>query len=265
MIDPSEPEQHLAGGIANAGAVVRIGDTVRRPWRPSTAATHAVLNHLGQVLPGVAPTPLGRDEQGREVLSWIDGDVAIPPFPQWVTSEEFLVSLGQLLRQIHDVLEPWQPPETAPWSDDLADPQGGPLIVHADVCPENVITRDGKAVSIIDWESAAPGRRIWDVVMTSRLCVPFTSPRRRDPAYEGLDVTARLRLFLDAYGLSDPDRAIFTEVLEQRRVVGERFVRGRVARGEKAFMEIWDNPEGEARLRVERDWINAVPDDVADR
>ena len=197
------------------------------------------------------------------MLSWIDGDVAIPPFPPWVTNDEFLVSLGQLLRQIHDALAPWKPPENVVWSDDLADPQGGPLIVHADICPENVITRDGKAVAIIDWESAAPGRRVWDVVMTARLCVPFTSPPRRDPVYASADVTARLRLFLDAYGLSDPDRAIFTEVLEQRRVVGERFVRGRVARGENAFMEIWDNPEGEARLRVERAWINDVPADVA--
>jgi Phosphotransferase enzyme family len=256
-------EQPLAGGVANAGSVVRVGDTVRRPWRPSSGATHALLNHLAEVLPGVAPTPLGRDEQGREVLSWMDGDVAIPPFPRWVTSEKFLVSLGQLIRQIHDALEPWHPPENASWSDDLADPGGGPLLVHADICPENVITRDGKAVAIIDWESAAPGRRIWDVVTAARLCVPFTAPSRRDPVYAGADVTTRLRLFLDAYGLPDPDRAIFTRVLDERRVVGERFVRGRVARGEAAFRELWDNPEGAARLLVERGWISDVPADVA--
>ena len=37
----------LVGGIANRGQVVRIGDTVRRPRRDTTPATHALLHHLG--------------------------------------------------------------------------------------------------------------------------------------------------------------------------------------------------------------------------
>jgi aminoglycoside phosphotransferase (APT) family kinase protein len=258
-------EHSLAGGVGNDGLVVRVGDTVRRPWHPSTEATHALLNHLAKVLPSVTPIPLGRDERGREVLSWIDGDVAVPPFPAWVTRPEFLVSLGQLLRRSHDALESWPPPEGVGWAHEIADPHGGPLIVHADICPENVITRGGRAVAIIDWEFAAPGRRIWDVVSTARLCVPFTAPSRRDPAYDGLDVTERLRVFLDAYGLSADDRSIFTEILEERRVAGERFVRGRVGRREPAFVDRWDNAEGEARLLAEQRWISAVPVDVARR
>jgi Phosphotransferase enzyme family len=258
-----EREQVLAGGVANDGLVVRIADTVRRPWRPSTEASHALLSHLATALPGVAPIPLGRDELGREVLSWMDGDVAIPPFPAWAATEEFLVSLAQLLRRVHDALATWRPPPSVTWSDELADPAGGPLIVHADICPENVVARDGRAVAIIDWETAAPGRRIWDVVSTARFCVPFTAQPRRDAVYQGQDVTRRLRLFLDAYGLSAADRAAFTAVLDERRVVGERFVQARVARGEPAFVDKWDTPEGEARLRQERDWIAAVPVDVA--
>lgn len=257
-----EIEQTLAGGIGNAGRVVRVGDTVRRPWRPSTPATDAVLDRLAQVLPGVAPKPLGRDDQGREVLSWIDGDVGLPPFPAWVTSREFLISLGELLRRIHDALDGWSPPAGVRWGQELADPHGGPLIAHADICPENVIARDGRAVAVIDWEFAAPGRRIWDVVSTARLCVPFTAPSRRTAAYHGLDVRERLRTLVEAYRLSEPDRAAFAGVLDERRRVGERFVRGRVARREPAFVELWDNAEGEARLQVERGWVEAVPVDV---
>ena len=40
------PEVELTGGTANQGLVVRVGDTVRRPWRPTTPATHALLRHL---------------------------------------------------------------------------------------------------------------------------------------------------------------------------------------------------------------------------
>jgi hypothetical protein len=259
-------EQSLPGGVGNGGMVVRVGDTVRRPWRSSTRATHALLTHLDRVLPGVAPVPLGetgRDEQGREMLSWIDGDVGVPPFPGWVAEETFLVSLGELLRRVHDALDGWPAPADAVWAGDIVDPHGGPLIVHSDICVENVIVRDGRAVAIIDWEFAAPGRRIWDVVSTARLCVPFTAPSRRDPVYDGLDVTHRLRVLLDAYGLDDADRASFTEVLEERRVIGERFVRNRVARGEPAFTERWDNPDGEARFQVEHGWVAAVPKAVA--
>jgi aminoglycoside phosphotransferase (APT) family kinase protein len=197
------------------------------------------------------------------VLSWIDGDVGIPPLPGWVTEEAFLMSVGELLRRIHDALAEWQPSADAVWSSELVDPRGGPIIVHSDICPENVIARDGKAVAIIDWEFAAPGRRVWDVVSTARLCVPYTAPVRRDPAYAGLDVTERLRVFLDSYGLAGPDRAIFVEVLAERRAAGERLVRGRVANGEAAFHERWGNAEGEARLLAERAWIDAVPVDVA--
>jgi hypothetical protein len=35
-----------------------------------------------------------------------------------------------------------------------------------------------------------------------------------------------------------------------------------VARGEAAFARIWDNPEGQAKLTVERSWVRAVPTDV---
>jgi aminoglycoside phosphotransferase (APT) family kinase protein len=128
-----------------------------------------------------------------------------------------------------------------------------------------VITRDGQAVAIIDWEFAAPGRRIWDVVSTARLCVPFTAPSRRDPVYQECDVTERLGRLLEAYGLDDDDRAIFTEVLEERRAAGERFIRGRLARGDRAFIDRWDNPEGRSRLLLERSWISAVPTAVAQR
>jgi hypothetical protein len=256
-------ETVLHGGVGNAGLVVRVGDTVRRPWHPSTPATHALLTYLDEVLPGVAPVPLGRDEQGREVLSFLPGEVAVTPFPAWAASPEYLMSIGRLLRRIHDVLAHWRYPAGLPWSDELADPQGRELIVHADVCPENVITRDGRAVAIIDWEFAAPGRRIWDVVSAARLCVPFTHPSRRDPIFDGADVTARLRSFLNAYRLDDEHRDRFTHVLRERSLAGERFVRGRVARGEPAFAERWGPPEGEARLALEQAWISAVPDDVA--
>ena len=80
---PSEVETLLLGGTANRGLVVRVGDTVRRPLRASSTATHALLKHLEQVGFTGAPTFLGIDSQGREVLSFLRGETVTAPYPAW--------------------------------------------------------------------------------------------------------------------------------------------------------------------------------------
>ncbi len=42
----SLPEVPMPGGVGNAGQVVRVGDTVRRPAAPHAAVLHAFLEHL---------------------------------------------------------------------------------------------------------------------------------------------------------------------------------------------------------------------------
>ncbi|MGI5224335.1 hypothetical protein [Actinoallomurus sp. CA-142502] len=54
--------------------VVRLGDTVRRPTHPWTPAVHALLGHLEQVGFPYSPRLLGTDEEGREVLTYLDGE-----------------------------------------------------------------------------------------------------------------------------------------------------------------------------------------------
>ena len=51
------------------------------------------------------------------------------------------------------------------WSDEMRDPDplGDVVICHNDVCPENVVYRDGVAVALLDFDFAAPGRRVYDV------------------------------------------------------------------------------------------------------
>ena len=95
-------EQPLAGGIANLGKVVRVGDTVRRPASTFTDAIFALFEHLHDVGFDGVPRPLGRDDRGREVLSFIEGDVPIPPFPAWSMSDAALASVARLQRRFHE-------------------------------------------------------------------------------------------------------------------------------------------------------------------
>src|ERR687891_2414949 len=92
----------LSGGLTNAGLVSRVGDTVRRPWRPTSPSTWALFDHLERVGFDGAPRFLGVDGHGREILSFIPGDAAIEPCPDWALTDAALVSVAELLRRYHD-------------------------------------------------------------------------------------------------------------------------------------------------------------------
>lgn len=58
-------EEHpLVGGMDPAARVVRLGDTVRRPAGPSSAAVRSLLLHLQDVGFDGAPRFLGVDDGG---------------------------------------------------------------------------------------------------------------------------------------------------------------------------------------------------------
>jgi hypothetical protein len=71
-------ERELLSGGNMAGEVVRVGRTVHRRAGPSTPAVHDLLRHLERVGFGGAPRALGTDEDGREVLTYVPGEVAHP-------------------------------------------------------------------------------------------------------------------------------------------------------------------------------------------
>src|SRR3954462_8652981 len=101
MSQAREVEELLTGGTTNRGLVVRVGDTVRRPQRPTSSATHALLRHLADVRFTGAPRFLGVDGQGREVLSYVPGTAITPPYPASALTDEALVSVADLLRDYH--------------------------------------------------------------------------------------------------------------------------------------------------------------------
>jgi len=101
---PGLPEIPLLGGDVSEG-LVKVGDTVRRPLGPNSAVIHAVLQHLQQVGFDGAPRLLGVDDQGREVLTFIEGEVAGRPRPPWMADEDRLRSVARLLRDFHRAME----------------------------------------------------------------------------------------------------------------------------------------------------------------
>jgi hypothetical protein len=199
-------ESALVGGMDPSAGVVRVGDTVRRPARRSSPATRALLLHLEAVGFEGAPRFLGVDEAGRDVLTFVEGDVPLPPYPAWALTDEALESLGRLLRRYHDATATFDQRSATGWSDEWSDPEGGPVVCHNDLFPENVVFRDGVVIALIDFDMAGPGRPLWDLAIAAQEWVPLHAPGARSSTADGLDAVRRIGLLAQAYGL-DPDRA----------------------------------------------------------
>src|SRR6516164_4240358 len=107
----SEGELLIGDGVTQG--IVRIGDTVRRPLRPTSLTVQAYLAHLRDAGLTGAPLPLGVDEQGREVLSFVPGDVPRNPLPPDTAGDDVLVALARLIRALHVASTGWVPPPGA--------------------------------------------------------------------------------------------------------------------------------------------------------
>jgi Ser/Thr protein kinase RdoA (MazF antagonist) len=230
--------------MGNRGGVVRVGDTVRRPVGDYSPAVSLLLEHLAaEGFP--APLPSGRDEEGRETFQWIEGTVPVPPYPEWSLTDEALASVGRLLRRYNDAVRSFSPPHHLHWSNDLADPNGGPIVCHNDVCPENVVFRNGDAVALLDFDLAAPGRSVWDLAQTARMWIPLRPPELSGERGH-LDPFRRLTVLAHAYELESSEHQPFVEAIITSKRLGTRFVERRVSAGEPAFVEAWEQRGGKA-------------------
>ncbi|MEY9931910.1 Ser/Thr protein kinase RdoA (MazF antagonist) [Catenulispora sp. GP43] len=234
-------EQILGGGLANLGQVLKRGDTVERPAPPHAAALHAYLRALHDA--GFDGVPEPKELNGdREVLSFVHGDVAIPPYPQWSRDEDALASVGRLLRRMHDVAADIPIPD-AKWPTEFSDPGAGAadrlVLCHNDACLENIVFRDGRAVALIDFDFAAPGRALWDLAMCAWYWVPMVPQAiAAVEGFDGMDSPARLRILVDAYGLDDAERRALLELFAPAVITMQTFMKARVAAGDPVFTEV---------------------------
>ena len=255
----------MHGGVANAGSVVRQGPHVLRPSNPHTPTIHAFLRHLRSAGFEAASFPLGVDPDGRERLEYIEGDVAYPPYPAWAQTDLALASAAALVRRLHDASATFVPPPDATWSSEMADPEGGPLICHNDVCLENLVYRNQVAVGLLDFDFAAPGRRLYDLAQFARMNVPLESDD--DAVLLGrtprLDPFRRLRIVADAYGLP-PGRGEFLDVVAQGIRRGGQFLQRRLDEGNEAFIAMVAATGGMAKFDRRRAWFAAHRDRFAE-
>ncbi|MBA2385797.1 MAG: phosphotransferase [Acidimicrobiia bacterium] len=210
-----------------------------------------------------ASFPVGIDEDGRERLVFIEGQVPVPPYPPWSQSDTVLASIARLLRGLHDSARGFDP-QGLSWDDALADPAGGTLVCHNDVCPENVVFFDGIALALIDFEFAAPGRPVYDLAHLARLCVPIEDDvDQARLGWRPADRPARLRLIADAHGLDRDGRAELFTAMNDAIARVEAAVRRSVDAGDPNAVAMWNRTGGSECYDRRRRWWTDHNDEFA--
>jgi hypothetical protein len=240
VADEAAPEQPLAGGYVSD--VVRLGSTVRRAPGPNPGFVHRLLSFLEQAGFGGAPRYLGTDARGREILSFIDGHVAWQDAQQpSARTDANLAEAAILLRRYHDL--------TAGTT--LAGKSE--VVCHNDLSPGNTVYRDNgdkmRPIAFIDWDLAAPGRRIHDV---AHMCWQF--PGLGPGVTNAAEAARQVRLICDSYRLADRRPLISAILWWQDRCW--RGIEAGAATGDDAMARLLAAGAPEA-VRRERAWVAA--------
>jgi len=199
-MDP-DAENPLTGGWVTTG-VVRVGDTVRRPPTKNAPLAQRLLEHLEEVGFEAAPRFLGIDEQGREILTFIEGDVP-SDCRTMIWGDDQLVAAASLLGRFH----------AATAGHAMA--ADADAVCHNDFGPWNLVWKDDMPVGIIDFDEAAPGTCLDDLGYAIwkhlNLGLVDLSPREHG---------RRLKVMCTAYGVP-PDAHVLTAIERaQRRMQG---------------------------------------------
>jgi hypothetical protein len=211
-----------------------------------------------------SPRFLGVDEQSRDILEFIPGEVPSQPVVEaWAATARVLRAISLLLKRLHLASSSFVTPADACWfGDDLAlelpaelPPTPQPEIVsHFDVTPQNVVFRSGEPVALIDFDLTRPGTRLQDVINTAMWWVPLFPPEDRDPAMADNDVPSRLNIFVESYGLAASDRSAFVDVAVEGATRAWYRMRANAEHRGGGWARMWNDGIGDRIIR-RREWL----------
>jgi hypothetical protein len=220
---------------------------VRRAAGPWTDTIHALLRHVRARGVTEVPEPLGRDGSGREVLSFVAGDVHHYPMPDWMWDDAVLVAAAAFLRRYHDATVDFRPPADGCWRMPARAP--AEVVCHNDFAPYNLVFRGRALAGAIDFDTASPGPRAWDLAYLAYRLVPLTAPGNPDaPATPEAERDRRLDLLCATYG-PPADAAAVAAALPDRLDALRAFT---LARGLPDHAALYEADARYARARLSR-------------
>lgn len=221
----------LPGG--RVGGATRVGDTVRRPAGPWTAAVHDLMRHVRAYgVPGV-PEPLGHDQSGREVVRFVPGHTVgdADPVPEPFRTARLAGQVGAWLRSLHDASASF-PTHPRQWRRGTIARRPGQVVCHNDVSAHNVVLDDaGSLVAVLDWDMCAPGDHRDDLAFAAW---QFVLRHGCTPA----DEAAGLAALAEGYGTDRTDPIAVLGRVGPRLSGAVRFMRRGAAEGDVGLQRL---------------------------
>lgn len=118
-------------------------------------------------------------------------------------------------------------------------------MIHGDFAPWNLIV-DGSDWTLIDWDSAGPGRPEWELAYAIHTFVPLW----QDSTFSDRRTAERIRAFADGYGATDEQLRESLALAPERCRQVVRFIRARAAEGDEAFLRMAAEGHGERWLEA---------------
>lgn len=205
-------EEVLSGGSMNQ--VVKIGDTVHRIVRGSPMLHSYLLYMENEGFVGV-PRFLGIDEQGREILTFLNGktmnDYTI--YHECLSSDETIIDMARFLRRFHDTSAGFlQNAIVGEWKSPFPE-KNWETICHNDTAIWNFVFVNDRLAGLFDFDQAYPAPRIWDLALSVWSVIPLSShvpdPVSKsclsyDKSIHAAERKRRIKLFFDVYGMNCP-------------------------------------------------------------
>jgi len=220
-----DTEAPVPGAGLHDRAIVRAGDTVRRPAGRWTGSVQHMLRWLREHGFDLAPQPLGIDSAGREVIAFIEGRDQGWPFIPEILSAGGAEELGQLAARLRSALAAYQCPPDARWQFADGAPGPGQAMQHGDLGPWNLRWgHGGQVAGVLDWDFAQPGDPWFDTGHLAWFTVPLMDDERaRARGFpQRPDRAARLAAFAAGTGMPEDElvrAACRAQAEYQRRVV----------------------------------------------
>jgi len=195
-------EIELAGGNSNQ-SVVKIGNTVRRTMGASSPTVHRLLKFLEKQGFNASPKVLGIDDQGREILSYIEGRCDITE-DAW-ESDSILISAALLLKNLHEAMSDYARHPDDSWGYEYPDKNQHEIICHNDFGLYNVVIENDRCGGVIDFDLAGPGPKLRDVAYAVYWFVPISQSADDMKKYAIRDIengSKRLKAFCNTYGVA---------------------------------------------------------------
>ncbi len=212
-MDFNKEEQQTGGNVSK---VWKKGNIILREQKSWSHTVQRLLLYLEKKEFPYSPRFLGTDEEGREMLSYMEG-VCMEEYPA-DSSIRFRIStirkLGEMLRRYHDITSTFSRSKEDVWMLSYEGKLEKEVICHNDIAPYNVTFINNIPVGLIDFDTCCPGPRIWDIAYALYRFVPLTSEvyepeTGRKRSYEkGRDAGIRrmcVNDFFRAYGIEKPD------------------------------------------------------------